>query len=370
MCHGFGGSASTSLITIADSAKHVVQILELLDERKMIYAFPINKTELLLSSGFSLLWQSFELSQDSKLAKDNQKSLKALTNLLMAESPIMATEFKSVIRALVATDLWPPSSTHSLTEITPRLVCEPSCMPAPEVKSKSTRRQLHAIASRFSSLTKSHHQQAAEAPRRATAPTLCQPCFSPNGRTLSQVSLSSTRSLPVFSVSPPPTTRTFMDLAPLGVNLDYLPLRGDVAPPSRNLPRRHRVASSELVWTPKMEATDISPPNMYGGLDYGVFQDQISQSRLELDVSNLSDAQSWLDQDWPASASNFSAKGPTPQSVLSGSEDSITSSCEEFSGCGSSNGSASSVSADHFDVSSKTFKGIAMPVVSEDAICS
>jgi hypothetical protein len=42
-------------MTVADSAKHIVQILDLLDERRMNYTFPFNKSELLLTAGFSLL---------------------------------------------------------------------------------------------------------------------------------------------------------------------------------------------------------------------------------------------------------------------------------------------------------------------------
>jgi hypothetical protein len=340
----------------------------LLDERNMNYTFPINKTEVLLSSGFSLLWQCFELSPESKLAKDNQKSLKALTNLLMGESLSIAAEFERVARALVPIEPLSPSLSQSPLPMVPNFVTDLSSMPAPVSKPKLARRQLQAIASRFSSLTKPHHSRAENAPRRATVQICGPPYPSPHPRTSSQLSLSSTRSLPVFSINSSPTPRMFMDFSASTMNLDYLPLGGDPSPTYPNPPRIEVVTSPDIDWAQNLEGMDISDTKIYDGLYNGFCQDQITQSRLDLDLSSLSNPQDWLDQEWPVRAVDPSAKGPTPQSVLSASGDSITSAGEEFSGCGSNNGSTSSAQADRSDIGSKIFRGITMPVVNEDAM--
>ncbi len=323
----------------------------------MNYTFPMNKTELLLNSGFSLLWQCLELSSDSRLARDNQKSLDTITRLLHRDSQDIATEFRRIAHALVAPKIGPPSFTQAPPETILYSVCDRNSMSVPEPKPKSARRQLQAIASRFSSLTKSHQPRAEDVPRRATVPTVGQSLLRPYHRASSQLSLSSTRSLPLFSITSPPTTRTFMDLVPCTVNLDYLPLGETTSPLSSYPSRKQVVASPNIDWSQDLQCMDSSKPRVYDGLLNGVLQGQISQSRLELDVSALTDSHDWHDQEWPVSAIDLSTKGLAPQSALSTSQESMTSGGEEFSGCGSNHGS----------ISSSSLKGITMPTPNRTA---
>jgi hypothetical protein len=159
-----------------------------------------------------------------------------------------------------------------------------------------------------------------------------------------------------------------MDLSASTMNLDYLPLGGDPSPTYPNPPRKEVVTSPDIDWAQNLEGMDSSDTKLYDGLYNGFCQDQITQSRLDLDLTSLANPQDWLDQEWPVRAIDLSGKGPTPQSVLSASGDSITSAGEEFSGCGSNNGSTSSAQADRSDTGSKIFRGITMPVVNEDAM--
>jgi hypothetical protein len=365
LCHGVGSNTSASLITIADSAKHIVQILELLDERKMHYAFLMNRTELLLASGFSLLWHCMELSQDSKLAKDNQKSLSAFMCLLIQASPSIAAEFQAVAHSLVVAESLSPPSSPSPAQTTPETMCDRFSMPAPEPKPKSARRQLQAIASRFSSLTKLHQPRTEETPRRATVPT-ADPFFAGfHHRTSSQLSHCSTRSLPAFSITSPPLGHTFMEQSPSAVNLDYLSLDENSQLADLN-PRKESVGPG-VDWSQYFEGMDILSPIMYDGPYNSVLQDQISQSRLDLDVASLSNPPDWLDHEWLVSAIDLPTKGAAAQSVLSASEESITSGGDEFSGCGSNHGSSFSSQAEHHDIGSVTFRGIAMPTSDEIA---
>lgn len=343
-------------MVIADSAKHVVQILELLEERRMNYSFPIDKTDLLLSCGFSLLWQCLELSPDSKLVIDNQKSLRALANLLTRDSLSVAIEFLRVAHSLVTLDVSSPVGSQSPPRTTLGFASDRISMPAPGLKRKSARRQLQAIASRFSSLTKPHQTRVEDVARKATIPEIGLPCLSSHGRSSSRLNLFSTQSLPVFPVNSPATTRAFIGLSPSAVNLDYLPLGKDRSSAFPTPPWKEVAVSPNVDSTKNMEGTDNSSANTYGGLPNDVYQEQISQRGLELEVNTFADPQERLDEEWCMSAIDSSAKAPAPQSLLSGSEDSITSGGEEFSGYGSNNSSATSSQFNRFNSGSKILK--------------
>ena len=170
------------------------------------------------------------------MAKDTQKSLSTITRPLLRDLPDIAIEFRRIAHALIAAKIGSPYFTQSPPQMIPHFVCDHNLMLTPESKPKSARRQLQAIASRFSSLTKS---RAEEAPRRATVPTVGPSFLRANHRASSQLSLSSTRSLPVFSITSPPTTRSFMDLPPSTVNLDYLPL-GEITSPAASYPSERK----------------------------------------------------------------------------------------------------------------------------------
>jgi hypothetical protein len=353
VCHGMDSNKSASLITIADSAKHIVQILELLDERKIHYAFLMNRTELLLASGFSLLWHYMELSQDSKLARDNQKSLSTFTCLLRQNAPSIAAEFQLVAHSLVVAET--PSPQQTMLET----MCDRNSMPAPDLKPKLARRQLQAIASRFSSLTKPYQSRTEETPRRATVTTVDPFSLGSHHRTSSQLSLFSTRSLPASSITSPPLTRTFLEQPPSTVNLDYLSLDENSQPADLN-PRKESVGPS-VDWSQYFQDMDLQSPILYDGPYNSLLQDQISQSRLELDVASLSNPPGWLDHEWQVSNIDLPTKGAAAQSVLSASEESITSGGDEFSACDSNNDSSFSGQVEHRDIGSVTFRGIAMP---------
>ena len=121
------------------------------------------------------------------------------------------------------------------------------------------------------------------------------------------------------------------------------------------------MASFNSEWPRNFGGMDSSNSHVYDGLLNGVLQDQISQSRLELDVSALRNPYNWLDQEWPVSAIDLPTKGLASQSVWSTSQESMTSGGEEFSGFGSNDDSSSSRQIDLLDVGRRNLKGITMP---------
>lgn len=361
VCHGTGNTGSASTIVLAAAAKHVLQILSLLDERRMNYTFPLCKAELLLASGFSILWQCIDLDAESKIVKDNQKVLSIVLDMLVRESQSAGIEFQRIASQFVSSGgrrLASKPIDNNAGGLRPT-----TAMPAPaDTKSKSTRKQIQAIASRLSSFNNKDKNE--ETHRRATEPCASlYPSKNPDQRTYSTLSLSSTRSAPIIPMYTPPArivpTRT-VDL-PAGVNLDYFAI-GEEDPtvnlqvkksPTPALPLRspscHQPESAS--WDQLVNSFDSTStaviPNFYG-------------KRGTQDSGTSHD---WAQEMWPMSAIDISlsSKGPVPQSVLSFSDESQTS-CDGELVFSTSGSTAPTESTD----SSETFKGIAIPVHDDD----
>lgn len=94
--------SSASTLALADSSKHIIQILELLEERRMSFSFCLNRTELLLAAGFGLLHQCLDLKKGSSLVRDGQKLLRSVVDLLQQENAPGALTFKKLAVSLVS----------------------------------------------------------------------------------------------------------------------------------------------------------------------------------------------------------------------------------------------------------------------------
>lgn len=104
-CFGNPRLASASILAISDSSKHIVQILELLDERCLSLSLAVNRLEIVYSAGLGLLWQSLGLKRDSKLAKETQKTLLATRKQLEPESKAAAAEFRALTSTITGSNV-------------------------------------------------------------------------------------------------------------------------------------------------------------------------------------------------------------------------------------------------------------------------
>nr|POF08176.1 transcriptional activator protein acu-15 [Quercus suber] len=117
---------SSSIIALASSSKHVIQITQLLEERGMCFASCINKDELLVLSALGLMLQSMKLDPASKILKDNQKMVRTVTELLHKSEAPCADEFERVVAIFMPSSAtMEPSSqleslTRSSTELSPQ----------------------------------------------------------------------------------------------------------------------------------------------------------------------------------------------------------------------------------------------------------
>jgi len=356
LCHSSGSAASAANIVLAAAGKHIFQIVDLLLERRMNYTFPLNKTDLLLNSGLAILWQSLDLEEDSKVVKDNQKSLSGLIGMIQKESPRVAAEFQKMAGSYVTLEarsaLSPKSSDMATIQ---RAV--PAMTVVSDSKSKSARKQLQAIASKWSSF--GNKVAAEDIARRATVPQTTPVLPMQPHRAGSTTSLSSTRSAPVMpmTTASPNQLTTCRTIDTPTINLDYMPLGDDFGD------SQTRTSSSTML-PPKKHATptvaDSNWDNLLNNFDNNaaLYPDMTVPNGLYQIPSN-----EWTQDLWNLSGMEFASKAPVPQSLLSFSEESLTSGDDFFlSAPPSNNGSAAT--GEGFDMA-EAYRGITIPVDDE-----
>jgi hypothetical protein len=338
LCHGSESASSAASIVLAAAGKHILQILDLLRERRMNYTFLLNRTDLLLNSGLAILWQSLDLEDESKLVKDNRKSLMATVGMLQIENINAAAEFQNIAACFMAIEARPTLSRSSTEQAPSPTTKVANTMAAPtesKTKSTSTRKQLQAIASRWS--TFSSKVKPDDVPRRATVPQTGPTSVPHTHRAGSTVSLSSTRSAPVVMPMPTPSPTQVSAPGSVGsaVNLDYFPLGDDYG----GLQSR---TSSSTMLPPKKQLMGLPDTPGWDRLLDGYDPNETAfcqdMSTSENSLYQVSGSE-WAPDSWQAGM-DLPAKAPVPQSLLSFSEESLTSGEDFlFSTAGSHNGS-------------------------------
>ncbi|GJN76325.1 hypothetical protein PLICBS_010437 [Purpureocillium lilacinum] len=99
-----GPKAAPALLSIADSSKHIVQIVQLLEERSMSFSFCLNKFDLLAVCGTTLLYQVADLKPDSKMMRDSERLVNAVISILTKAKAPGATDLARVARSLISVD--------------------------------------------------------------------------------------------------------------------------------------------------------------------------------------------------------------------------------------------------------------------------
>lgn len=132
-----GSKAAPAVISVGDSSKHIIQIVELLEERSMSFSFCLNKSDLLILCGMSLLYQSLDLKQDSKLMKDSEKLTNSVIKVIEKTKAPGTYDFKRVAAMLIAID---EPAQPSLP--TPPRHSPETCMAAPPLQRASPPAQI------------------------------------------------------------------------------------------------------------------------------------------------------------------------------------------------------------------------------------
>lgn len=344
---GLGDKGSSALVAVGDACKHIIQIVQLLDERKLSFSFCLNRNEVLVQAGFGLLFQTLNLALDGKLIKDCNRLICSVMDLLDRGSAAGSAEFRYVY--------YPSHSyfTDSFSRIGCSMITVPrmgaptlsrhnseGSMGAPTDTLRATQRTLKAIAARLSGATKSGRNDVHEA-RRATLPAL-SPSVGMHGNP-SSTSLSSIHSEPHVArsepnLSPPTQNRASFSmpnkrrpqLTPQPAahrNIDFLSFNNEALTNFTlgSSTVKTEVSSSE--WERLLGSLDGGQTNIYDNIYGGPAAEAL------LDVASLSNSTaidsnaSWSPETW-----DWNSYGTTapPQSVLSFSDESLTSG-EDFS---------------------------------------
>lgn len=303
------------MVVLAQSSKHIIQIIQLLEERRMSFSFCLNKNELLLLAGFGLLFQGLNLDRKGKLIQDSQRLLCSVVEILERNNAPGVVDFKKIVCAMISVDRFSKDA-RALSN---------GSMPAPKNISKSSRK-LQAIASRFSNgnlpvVVKREPSSG----RRSTAPTLPTGTLSIYDRSNSQNSVSSAVSDPI-SGNGYSTRRTSqspqlnMSLKP--PNLDYLSFNEEpIVSPNQSSPNLSRQYRENSISSPPFSA----PAHQTQAPADSLFTTDMFSSYLTTPPAGTID---WCPDAWNMP----SDLGNQAQPAKSFSEEELTSG-EEFSSC-------------------------------------
>ena len=89
-------------MSLADSSKHLIQIVQLLEERSMSFSFCLNRNEMLTLCGLSVLYQGLDLKQEGKLMKDGQRLVYWVVKYLENVNAPGALDFRRLAASMIA----------------------------------------------------------------------------------------------------------------------------------------------------------------------------------------------------------------------------------------------------------------------------
>lgn len=138
--------SSASLHAIRESSKCIIQIVQLLTERKLGFSFCLNKAQLLLLSGFALLYSTIECQQDGNLAKENQKLIVGMLKELEPCSPSLYKELRPIVASIVKLD------SSRKPSISPLQVFRQEKIKEAPISPQSSPIELPSVRRRFSSI--------------------------------------------------------------------------------------------------------------------------------------------------------------------------------------------------------------------------
>ncbi|KAF2199463.1 C6 transcription factor FacB [Delitschia confertaspora ATCC 74209] len=331
-----GEKASSAIVAVGAACKHIIQIVELLDERKLSFSFCLNRNEVLVQAGFGLLFQTLGLDREGKLIKDCQRLICNVIGMLEHGSAAGALEFRRVGCSMIthsqAKKVQPTISRHN----------SDGNMAAPLDSFRATQKSLKAIAARFSPSAMKATRPESKEPRRATLPTI-SPTMGQHANQ-SSTSLNSIRSEPSLTRSEPTlsplshrsslsgfTKRRTSNSMRQNPNIDYLSLGVD---PLSNYPMTGNSGGgktdvSSADWERLLSSLDNGQTTIYDTIYGGMPADAL------LDCPPLSAGaetnMTWSPNIWNWGGAGYADQAPA-QSVLSFSDESLTSG-EEFTNC-------------------------------------
>ncbi|KAH7262307.1 fungal-specific transcription factor domain-containing protein [Fusarium tricinctum] len=344
-----GPKAASALMSVGTSSKHIVQIVQLLEERGMTFSFCLNKSDLLVICGMTLLYHSIDLKQDSKVLRDDERLVNSVISILDKTEASVSLDFKRVANMLVTVDESAASPMHTSREVSmpPAPISNRGSPPTGMVsKSKSKSRKKGSAGYPFGHLpaAAASDSNLIDHQRRMTMPCGVDQ-KSEFYRARAHQSFDNLQGeVPVahrghrMSMSPNPDRRG----SPLSRNLDFMPFAHNSQSPQPTSPQQntsrapqghHMMMSSSMTAAAKMHGVSTNEwETLLGSLDGGmnnvydaIYGGQGLVNETAIAVSNCGD---WPPDNWDLgsfSINEFGNNPQPPQSVLSMSDESLSS---------------------------------------------
>lgn len=301
----------------------------------MSFSFCLNKNEVLVLAGFGLLFQGLDLNRKGKLIQDSQKLVCAIVEILERSGAPIATDFTNVATAVISVDRGSKPAPVPKTVAVSRRKSDIG-MADPKTATKSTRKQLQALASRLSSSSRTVKQVTRQESKNARRPKESGPVAANPilyDRSESQNSVASVVSEPTgqlgYSNTVPDITSP-CQVAPLDQpRLDFLPFNQGLMPYPNLTPMTSGTQFKEF--EPESIAGYVGPHRQQGRT-----YDNLFHSPTEVVSTYISPSPSSATYEWPSDVwtmpSELNTQPASAQSVLSFSEEEVTSG-EELSSC-------------------------------------
>lgn len=345
-----GPKAAPALLSVSEASKHMIQIVQLLEERSMSFSFCLNKSDMLILCGMALLYQTVGLKQDSKVLKDNERLANAVIKIVEKAKAPGSYDFKRVAGLLVTVDEPPP---HTLP--TPPSNSPDACIVAPPTLRTSPpaplvpQRMQHTIGVRVNaSVSETDLLLQQEKLRRMTMPPAAPQHGAEQYRARSRQSFdgASRHASPMarrdhrLSLSQVQAAQAAMmaraspgsGAAPKQ-NLDFLSL--NASPQSQ--PSSPVQARGQHVLQPQFHAQLLLQKPAVSPAEWDALLGSIENGQMNLydaiyggpgSIALTETSSSWSPEPWDISGFNLGDFGPgsaTTHSVLSLSEDSLSS---------------------------------------------
>ncbi|KAI1355255.1 fungal-specific transcription factor domain-containing protein [Xylaria sp. FL0043] len=352
-----GAKAAPALLATADSSKHIIQIVQLLEERSMSFSFCLNKTDILVLCGVTLLYQGLELKHDSKLMKDIERLTNVVLQTLQKTRAPGLCDLKRVARMLIV--VGEPSQPTSMQESPGMTMAAPpraSPPAAPFTKGSPYGRHTGATMSETDLLSQQEKLRRMTMPGSSTRPELY--------RTHSRASFDHTNADQSSSqrdhqrdqrLSITQIQQSMMRMSPTRrtkPNMDYLSLGNNTASNPQPLsPNQNQIPSSQPMPSLHQPQAPLYPPTpttkgvsgggislseweaLLGAMDGGQINvyDAIYGGpalSLETPTSAAPNYTEWTQDPWDLSTFNIrdlDLSTNPPQSVLSLSDESLSS---------------------------------------------
>jgi hypothetical protein len=250
---------SPSVLALSDSAKDIIQILQLLNKQRLCLSITINRRELVFIAGLGLLWQTLGLKRDSKLAKKSQKLLVKVLQQLEPESSTATAEFGVFFNDLVSFDDENPTK-------------QPQEMGAPTYKpSKSSKKELQFLKSRLTPDARLGQPKENTASRRNNIPGATYPVAPQNLQSSGWASLPPAQLDQLETPQYFDKTNALLDLAsdPQLASIEYENPRTSCATPSVSANGATTMADWEYVLSDMERGYSNISTGTYGGKDCG-----------------------------------------------------------------------------------------------------